>query len=235
MPVSTTERAARPSCSPEPGDRVREGWGGRGGRRRRWRDGGGGGGRAGKKGGGRDSPKWHRGRRTRRRSSPGSRGSSLSIGHRVDTPSRETRLRSVGRPGGALGSRVAARGYWSRSGGWRRRSERGWPRNNGGGDCLRWENGGTMDLRTAERLRDPRRTQSIDSDVGRDTLSLATSIDRHQVGKGQQDRFVSFIPVSSPLRADDSSMPRLIFRCSPTYVPRRALSHAFALPIFTPI
>lgn len=44
------------------------------------------------------------------------------------------------------------------------------------------------------RLRDPRRTQSIDSDVGG---SLATSIDRHYIGKGQANQFVSTL-LSSP-------------------------------------
>lgn len=56
---------------------------------------------------------------------------------------------------------------------------------------------GKRGIMNPERLRDPRCTQSIDSDVGG---SLATSIDRHYIGKGQANQFVAALSLlSSPL------------------------------------
>lgn len=104
------------------------------------------------------------------------------------------------RPGGVLSREGVARvfGRWSRNG-WRKRIRKGRPKRWRGGeregavpDCLRWGKRGIMN---PERLRDPRCTQSIDSDVGG---SLATSIDRHYIGKGQANQFVAAL-LFSPL------------------------------------
>lgn len=65
--------------------------------------------------------------------------------------------------------------------------------------------GKTGNRESAGRLRDPRRTQSIDSDVGG---SLATSIDRHYIGKGQADQFVAALLASLLL----VTLPRYLFR-----------------------
>lgn len=97
------------------------------------------------------------------------------------------------RPGGAPLARVFGRWSLGVVGG--EGSERDGRNGDGGmkerGGGIRLFTLGKRGIMNPGRLRDPRRTQSIDSDVGG---SLATSIDRHYIGKGQADQFVAALP-----------------------------------------
>lgn len=120
-------------------------------------------------------------------------------------------------------SRGAPRGCgcWSRNGR-RRRSERdAETATRTAGTNATVYVGKTGNRGSTERLRDPRRAQSIDSDVGG---TPATSIDRHHVGKGQEDRFVALLLFSCLVLRSVICFARVI----------RLRLFAFS-PIFTPI
>lgn len=110
-----------------------------------------------------------------------SRVISRSVTGSIQPPS--PRFCAGGARWGTRGGAARVFGRWSRSG-WRRRIRKGWPKR-GWKERGRYPTVYVGESWIRRRLRDPRRTQSIDSDVGG---SLATSIDRHHIGKGQGDQ-----------------------------------------------